>query len=233
MIAGVLLLFYGYKHQHGVALAAGILLASAKPQSITLFMLIMGIYVLFTWPPKQWMRVAVIAACVVIPTFLWRGEIWLDAVQGTYQAGSIIDVSISAALNRTGVVPSAVIWFVWAIILFITLVFAWVTRFEMSREKAGMLIAAMLLLAPYAAGNSVLLALIIGIIPLFMVQPFVGGTLILLINVPFFWNTEMLFNYQSYWWTMILVSAWIVLGWRVYRVHDAPSAAPSAKTQAL
>jgi hypothetical protein len=76
---------------------------------------------------------------------------------------------------------------------------------------AGMLMAGSLLIAPYAAGNSVLSVFAIGIIPLFQSNLLLGGILIALINLPFLWSTDMLFNFQSYYWTALVFITWIIL----------------------
>lgn len=215
VIAGAALLVYGYRDHDPYILAAGILLATAKPQAATLLLLVTGVYTLQTWQPREWIKAGAVVLAVVIPTFLWRGRQWLDAVQGTYQAGSIIDISLSAAMERTGNVSQPVILLLMAVLLITTLVIAWRSKPTLSREKAGMLMAGMLLLSPYAAGNSVVTILAIGIIPLFLVRPWWGALLIALINFPYFWTREWLFLYQSYWWTAILVLTWAILCWRI------------------
>ncbi|MFW5772936.1 MAG: hypothetical protein ACOCZH_06380, partial [Phototrophicaceae bacterium] len=80
-----------------------------------------------------------------------------------------------------------------------------------------MLVAAGLLLAPYAAGNSVVSVLAIGMIPLFVAAPLTGGVLLLMVNLPFLFvgADDIMYNYQSYWWTVCLLAAWGVFNWRI------------------
>lgn len=217
MIAGVLLVIAGYQRQQPFILALGILTATIKPQSASLLMVVLAVYVLQSWQPRKWMMCAGFVAAVVVPTFLWRGSDWLAAVRGTYQAGSIIDISLSAALNRMGIVPSALILLAVALVLLITLGMAWYSNRELSREKAGMLLCGAMLVAPYVAGNSIMTILAIALIPLFVVSPLVGGGLILMVNLPFLWTPQQLTDYQSYWWTLILLLTWICLNWRIYQ----------------
>ncbi|MFW5772768.1 MAG: glycosyltransferase 87 family protein, partial [Phototrophicaceae bacterium] len=166
IVAGGVLAVAGYRLRHPWILAAGILLVTAKPQASILLVLVLGVYVLQTWPRRLWLKTGVLVLAVVIPTLIWRGQEWLAAVRGTYQAGSIIDVSLSAALDRIGGVPVWLIVAVQIAFALATLVIAWRADRSLSREKAGMLVAAGLLLAPYAAGNSVVSVLAIGMIPL-------------------------------------------------------------------
>jgi hypothetical protein len=223
VIAGVLLVVAGYKREHPLILAVGILLATVKPQSVSLLMLTLGVYVLQTWKPRQWLTCAGLVAAVVVPTFLWRGGDWLAALRGTYQAGSIIDIGLAAALNRTGIVPPLIVTAAVLIVLAVTLWTAWRSRRDLSREKAGMLLCGSMLIAPYVAGNSIATVLAIGIIPLFMARPLVGGILIAMVNFPFFWSAEWLYHYQSYWWTLILLLTWFILNWRIYSREVLPS----------
>jgi hypothetical protein len=77
-----------------------------------------------------------------------------------------------------------------------------------------MLIAGSLLIAPYAAGNSVLSVLAIGIIPLLQSNLLLGGILIVLVNLPYLWSLDMLYNYQAYYWTIVVFLIWAILVWR-------------------
>jgi DNA-binding transcriptional LysR family regulator len=79
-----------------------------------------------------------------------------------------------------------------------------------------MLIAASLLISPYAAGNSVLAVLAVGIIPLFQSRPRLEGLLIALIDLAFLPPRD----WQAYYATAILLLAWAVLAWRVVKGQD-------------
>ena len=219
IVAGGVLVVAGYRLRQPWLLAPGVLLVTAKPQASILLMLVLGVYVLQTWPRRLWLRTGALVLAVVIPTLIWRGQEWLAAVRGTYQAGSIIDVSLSAALDRIGGVPAWLIIAVQVIFVLATLAVAWRANRTLSREKAGMLVAAGLLLAPYAAGNSVVSVLAIGIIPLFVAAPLTGGLLLMMVNLPFLFvgADHIMYNYQSYWWTLCLLTAWGVFNWRIIR----------------
>ena len=217
VVGGVLLILYGYSSKHLYAIVIGILLATIKLQEITLLLVVVAIYVLLTWTPRNWLKMGSWLTGAIVLSLIWRGQSWFVALFGlNYQkyTDSIIDISISAALRRLGFIPSFVITLFWIAVLGITLFVAWKSRATLSREKAGMLIAGSLLIAPYAAGNSVLSVLAIGMIPLFQANLLLGGILIALINLPFLWSTDVLYNFQAYYWTGVVFLVWAVLAWR-------------------
>ncbi len=219
VIAGTLVVIAGYNRQNPLLLAIGALLATVKPQVTLYFTLVIGVYVLLTWPPRKWLQAAGITLAVVIPAMLWRGREWLNSLDNQYQAGSIIDIGLNAALNRLGGIPSPLIFMALAALLVITLGLAWTGDRKMSREKAGMLLAASLLLAPYAAGNSVINVLAIGIIPLFHKRLWIGAALIFLANIFYPFNSPDFARYYAYYWTAYLLLAWSALGWHVWKTE--------------
>ena len=230
VVGGVLLILYGYSPKHPYAVVIGILMATIKPQEVTLLLVVVALYVLLTWTPRNWLKMGLYLAGAIALSLLWRGQSWFVALFGpNYQkyTNSIIDISVSAALRRLGFVPSVVIALFWLVILGITLFVAWKSGTTLSREKAGMLIAGSLLIAPYAAGNSVLSVLAIGMIPLFQSTRLLGGILIALVHFPFLWAPDALYNFQAYYWTTVLFISWAFLAWRCLSVASQPNAAES------
>jgi len=220
VVAGVALLIYAYQNENVGLLVLGLILATIKIQVVTLLLLILLVYTILTWQKRKWLRAGALAGAVIIPSLIWRGKDWYIAVFGANYAkytNSIIDISLSAALTRLEFIPPGFIALALVIILTVTITVAWKTRHSLSPVKAGSFIAASLLLAPYAAGNSVLSLLVIGIIPLFQTRPWLGGSLLVLFNIPYFWTTEFLFNYQAYYWTCLVFIAWVILTWRSIR----------------
>jgi hypothetical protein len=212
VIAGVCLSVWAYRQQRPYMLALGGLLASAKPQITILFLLVLTMGVLRHWPPRQWLRVGIPILIIALPPLALAGQEWLAAVAGLQERGSIMDVSLTAALNRTEIISLPVTASLWGILLLITLIATWRTRWSLSREKAGMLLAAALLLAPYSAGNSVLSVLAVGIIPLFLRRPLLGFVLVMLVNATAFFGL----NTQAYYTTFSLLIIWGTLVWRVW-----------------
>jgi hypothetical protein len=75
-----------------------------------------------------------------------------------------------------------------------------------------------LLLAPYAAANSVLTVLAVGVIPLFQKRPWIGAVLIALINLPFVFPPDVQFNYSAWYTTALLLVIWGVLNWTTHPI---------------
>lgn len=231
IISGTLLIVAGYKQRHALMLAVGILLATAKPQEVILILLALLLYALpHLTTERFWWRAASVVALVVVPAFLWRGQAWLGVMFALSERGSIMDMSLMAALNRPGFIPSPIIGILWLCFLLLNLYLIWRTRPSLSREKAGALIAASLLISPYAAANSMLAVLAVGIMPLFLSRPLLGILLIALINVQFFWGRDLLFYWSAYYNTGLMLFVWAVLMWQVMHGQSAETkrGSPSA-----
>jgi hypothetical protein len=224
VIAGVILIVYGYREQYPLALATGILLAVAKPQETILAILALAVYALPNIKQSFWLKTGVVLAAVILPFMFWKGADWLTVMFSIEQQGSIMDMSLRAALNRTEFIPSAIQWMTWIAFLAANGFVIWRSRPELSREKAGMLVAASLLISPYSAGNSILTVLAVGIIPLFHVRPRIGSLLIFLVSLPYLWTKDMLFYWQASYGTAVLLLAWGIFAWRVLTGHDISEA---------
>jgi hypothetical protein len=230
VVGGVLLLLFGYSSKNIYAIVAGVLLATIKMQEVTLLLLVLTYYILLTWSPRDWLRAGLPMSGILALSLLWRGRTWFTSLFGAnYQkyTNSIIDMSASAALTRLGFLPPYIISAILVTVLGITLTIAWKSGPAMSREKAGMLLAGSLLIAPYAAGNSVLSVVAIGVIPLFKSNQLLGGILLAIINFPYIWSTEMLFYFQAYYWTLVVFLIWFILAWRCHAVTP-PDATPES-----
>lgn len=184
VIAGVLLLVHGYQQRQPWTLAAGGLLATAKPQETWLLMLVLAVYVLRTWPVRRWLQAAGLAALVAAPSLLWLGADWLGSVEAFEFRGTAIDVSLAATASRLSA-PAWLLAAAWGLVAAATLAYAWRSGPGLSREKAGLLVAASLLLAPYAAGNSFLTVLAVGVVPLVVARHPLGVVVLLASDLHF------------------------------------------------
>lgn len=216
IIAGTLLLVYGLGRQNLWMSAAGVVLATAKIQETWLLMATAGVYVLRTWPRREWLKLAGLFLTVMIPSLLWKGSEWLAAMAAIGERGSIMDASLLAALGRAGL-PLWVIGALWIILLAATAFIVLRTAPQLSREKAALLIAASLLLAPYSAGNSYLTVLAVGVIPLLFARPASGIALLALTNALFFVPRDWMIAYSAYYATALLALTWLLLGWHVWK----------------
>jgi hypothetical protein len=222
MVGGVVLMLAGFRKRNAFLLAIGMLLATFKPQAVFLLIFAVGVYLLVERDWRFIIKTTLITLAVMIPAMLWRGSDWLVALGGenfNAYTGNFLDISLAAAFNRSGLFAPIVGIVAQLPILLVTLALAWKTRTGLSREKAGMLMAASLLLAPYAAGNTTLTVLAIGVIPLFQKRPVPGLILILLTDAAFLINRAEFAPIVSYFWTAFVVLTWAMLAWHVYRAE--------------
>ncbi len=126
-----------------------------------------------------------------------------------------MDSSLWSTASRLGVTPFWAAGF-WVVVFIATLWVALRTDLSISREKAGMLIAASLILSPYTAGNSFLTVLAIGIIPLLQKNLILGAALIILIDALYFVSPDLIFNWSATYICGLLIITWLVLLARVY-----------------
>lgn len=221
IIAGAALMVYAYRKQHAGWMALGLLLATFKPQAVVLLLVAMGLDMIVQPSRRTFaFKTGILVLAVVIPTMLWRGSGWLAAFLGeNYQfyTGNYLDVSLGAAIARIGL-PSIIglvgRLLVGGISLYIALRHLWQktdapSRF--TREKAGLLMAASLLISPYAAGNTILTVLAIGVIPLFQKRLWLGGILIALSDAALLLHRPEYISLSAYYWTAYLLLTWVVL----------------------
>lgn len=217
VIAGTLLALYGYGAQNPWILATGILLATAKPQETWLLVAVLAVYVLRTWAPRKWLVLGGTIVLATVPGLVWLGRDWLSTMLGISQRGSIMDSSLSAAVGRLGL-PIWVFVVLGASLLAATLYIVLTSRPAVTREKAGMLIAASLLLSPYATGNSFLTVLAVGIIPLLQSWLPAGVILVALADLPYLalFAPDVQYRWSAYYWTAMLIVTWGVLAWHTH-----------------
>jgi hypothetical protein len=222
IVAGVTLMIYAYRKEKPVWMAVGALLATFKPQAVLLLLVVIAIDLIVQPARRPFaFKSAALILAVVIPTMLWRGQAWLAAFLGeNYQfyTGNYLDISLAASLTRIGL-PSFIGSMMRVLVFIISLWVAfrplWRTPnspSRLSREKAGMLMAASLLISPYAAGNTVLTVLAIGVIPLFQKRLWLGGLLIALADVAILIHNPAYVATISYYWTAYLLLVWVILG---------------------
>ncbi len=220
IVGGILLMLWGYDQRKPLPLAVGMLLATIKPQTVFLLIAVIGLYLL---AHREWRFIGITAAltlAVIIPSMLWRGADWLVAFGGENNAvftGNLLDITLDAAMRRMGGFAPSIILLTRLIIMAATLVIAWRARARLTRESAGLLIAASILCAPYAAGNSVLTFVAVGVIPFFLKRPLPGLLLIGLMNAALLLNSGAFVNVASYYWTVYTLLTWILLAGHVWK----------------
>lgn len=221
VIGGILATVYGLRQQNPYILAVGSLFATAKPQAISMLMPLVSIYIymLLYWPRNTFLQAVGLVCAVVIPTMIWRGEDWIAAIRGTYQAGSLIDISLMAALNRLDMMPETLIYAILVGFFLLNLWIIWISDRTISREKAALLSAASMLLASYTAANSVLIILTVGILSLMQRRFIIGFVVFMIGNSFFYFNRPENAEWIAYFWTTYVIGMWLLLAWDIYRVE--------------
>ncbi|MCU0512418.1 MAG: glycosyltransferase 87 family protein [Anaerolineae bacterium] len=218
VVAGVLLLLAGYERKNPYLLAAGLLLASAKPQIVLLLLIVTGGYVLLAWDWRRWLITGGVLLVATLPPLLWRGRDWLTSLNNHHwYTGTLIDISLDATLARSGITAPLLVQGALLAVAGLTLALAFFSRPALNRDTATLLITASILVAPYVGGNSPINYVLVGIIPLVLVQPWTGLGLMLLVNAPLLWPGDWLYFYQANWWTLVTLLVWGIFAGRVYR----------------
>jgi Glycosyltransferase family 87 len=228
VIPGFLLTVYGYEKNKIWPLAAGLLLATAKVQEAWVPCLVLGIYLLRTWPAKRLVALFGLIAVFVVPALVWLGREWVFGLTHVTERGSIMDSSLISTLARLSW-PNWLAMSGWLILAAIVALYAWRSGPTLSRQKAAVLVAASLLLSPYAAGNSYLTVLTIGIIPLVMTGNPLAIVLLVLVDLPYFASRELLYFWSATYWTGLLL-LWIAIA--ASQARTLPQAKPSAVAMA-
>lgn len=220
IIAGTLLVIHGYNTRRPLIMALGILGVSAKPQEAFLLILIVGLWLLQTWPLRRWLLSAGIVLLVVAVTMLWRGQAFIGSIVRMPEKGLLVDMSLGATLGRFAVPDWLSALLIIALALF-TLALCLRPAAKLGRERAALLIAGSMLCAPYTAGNSFLTVVAIGLIPLFLASPRLGLAVILLTNLQYLFPNEITFNYSATFGTCLLLLSWIIFAVRARRESSA------------
>lgn len=212
-ILAILALLLAYQRRWPVVFAVAGMISTIKPQITFLLVLAVGVYVLQVMPRAFTLQVITVVGAVVVLSVLWAGKPWLDTL-----TTRPFDYGISLAVTGEQIgVPEAWLRAAQALIIAVTLAVAYAGNRELSRPKAGMLIAGSLLSAPFSNLHSMLPLLAIGVVPLALERPKVGLWLVLLFNVNYldvFGLTNWFDMYTGYGrelWTGVLVATWITL----------------------
>jgi len=212
-ILAILALLLAYRRRWPVVFAVAGMISTIKPQITFLLVLVAALYVLQTMPRAFTLQVITIVGAVVALSVLWAGRPWLDTL-----TTRPFDYGISLAVTGEQIgVPAGWLRAAQVLIIAITLAVAYAGNRELSRPKAGMLIAGSLLSAPFSNLHSMLPLLAIGVVPLALERPKIGLWLVLLFNVNYLdvlgltsWF-DMYTGYGSELWTGVLAVTWITL----------------------
>ncbi len=212
VMAGILLILGSLGRKNPWLLAVGILLAATKIQETWLLLIATAVAVAIVWSRRDVMRAFLITLAFSLPFLFWKGGEWINEIVNSPYPGTAVDSSLQATLGRLGL-PAFVYWIVWIAVLAITIHVLRKQFWNLGRIEAGMLIIAGLLLAPYAASNSVLTPLAIGVVPFFQEHRRLGLGLLLFYFLPYLAlaRPDLRAAYESTYWTAVLLLTWLFL----------------------
>lgn len=208
VIGGILLLLAAARRYNAWLLAAGVLLASAKIQETWLFLLVYGWQTLRSWPRRPLLQAAGQVLALALPLLAWKGSEWWLAMRTFPWGGTLIDSSLAAVSGRHA---AWLLWLLWPAVLAITLAALWRSGVHkasmLTQLQAGALVAAGLLLAPYAASNSVLTPLALAGSALWAARPALGVLLFAAANIPYglMGNLQWRLTQESDYWCAVLL----------------------------
>lgn len=222
VIGGVLLMLAADRGKHPWLLAIGLLMAAAKIQETWLFFAIFCFHIWRTWQPAKIGKAGLSAFVVAAAFLVWRGGDWWQALVTFPWPGTAIDSSLSAFSAR---VSAGLVWILWPLVLITTFLVVRPGR-RIEQLEAGVVVAAGLLLAPYAASNSVLTPLALTAPVLLLQRPLLGAGLLILADLPYLllgnlaWRTGAESNY----WTVMIFVIWLAGLWRIQQRETNPPA---------
>jgi uncharacterized membrane protein len=215
-LAGLILLEAGLLRKNPIVFALGILLTISKVQETWILVIFLPLVAGRGWNSRKWLITISMLALVIVPAILWRGRDWLSSVFSIQDRGSIMDSSLLAAAQRMGGAAETA-FLLWIILFIATAAVGGLYVRGYSREALGFLTAASLLLAPYAAGNNVLIIYAIAVLPLLLSLRWEGMLLAVLCNLPYVLLPfpDLNYRYSASYWTLVLVLAWVLLALRL------------------
>lgn len=232
VIGGIVVMIAGYNQLDSVLFSIGLILASVKLQETWLLCLILLCLVHKNWPGVRRLQTLTITGLWLIFSMLIWGSAWLNTllISPTNQIGlssamgrgSLIDITLTAAFDRAGI-SSGIIMLTWTSICGLTLLFIRRSNImQVPRLYVTFLVSASMLLAPYVSGNSFLTVVAIGIIPLFQRHRWLGLVLLGLSSLPFLASHDVLYYYQAYYWTLLLLAVWSTTGYLMWAQTRIP-----------
>jgi hypothetical protein len=210
VIGGTLLVLWALPKRHAPAMTLGVLLLATKLQASWLCLLVLFFWIYNTWPRRELLKTVALTLTIVATSLLWKGGDWWAALQTFPFQGTAIDSSLWA---NAEFMPPLSIWVLVAGILLVTLQILRRPGRQLGRIEIGALLAAGLLLSPYAASNSVLTQLAIGVIPLVLEYPALGFAALTFYFLPYIAlsRPDLRANYEGMYWTGVLLLTWLVL----------------------
>lgn len=233
VIAGFACLVSGWTLKSPWRVALGVLLATTKYQESWLALIVLAIFILKDWPLRLSLKTLLILSAVAAIPLALLGPSWLENLLGrSLNGGALglaefgatwqsISISLSFLANWPWLYGAA-----WLAVLAVTGLAVYAARWQFDWQLAGLLMAASLLLSPYASGLSLATLVFVGIAPLIVSHPRTGWLLLLfaygphftrLLRVDFDWPLVMQF--------LLALTVWTALA--LHTLHDSRQARPA------
>ncbi|MFN2300167.1 MAG: glycosyltransferase 87 family protein [Anaerolineales bacterium] len=232
ILGGLILLEAGILRKNPALLAAGVLLSAAKVQETWILLLFLPLLAGRKWGARRGGAVLLLLALVVVPTLAWKGREWIFSMASSPFRGSAMDSSLMAAIQRLDGSP-AVLFLLWAAVLGATVAVGGRYIRGYSRDAVGFLSVSSLLLAPYASSNNLLIPYAMAMVPLMRTRRWEGAVLVALTNLPYLLVNlpDIARQYGTYYWTLVMVFAWMVFAVRIRRKAAEPGSPAGTASQ--
>jgi uncharacterized membrane protein len=216
IVAGLLLLEAGILRRQPVVFVLGILLSATKVQETWILLLFLPLVAGRAWTARKWLETMGLSALVVLPCMIWKGRDWIASVVTSQYRGSIMDSSLLNTVQRGGLSAGVAVG-LWGVLLLLTVFIAAKYCRGYSREAMAFFLSASLLLAPYTAGNNLIVVYVIGAVPLLLARRWEGAVLFGLINLPYLFLPfrDLMYWWSAPYWTLVLLVSWILFALRM------------------
>lgn len=220
VISGLFIIIYAYQKQNPFLLAVGIVMASMKPQEVSLVMIGVALYTLQTFPFKETIKTGLtILLFVIASMLLLNGEEWLETISSRGYGG----IAPAKTLPEIGI-PLPLIQVCLFFILIISCYVLYRGNRKLSREKIGLMALTSMITAPYIYNHSIVTVLVLLIIPLFLEVPFAGLIFLIAADLPLPYilaepNKEH--TWLPLYWSVYMLAVWVLTIWRAYQAENS------------
>ncbi len=229
IVGGVLLSVYAYRKKSALAMILSMVLLSSKVQESWLFLILLVIALSRDWPGKLIRELVLGIGIITIPFLAWKGGEWLSALSFFPYSQSLIDSSLRHILESMGI-SNLIGWVIWGFTLALTLWILFKAKFELTSRTAALLIISGMMLSNYLAGDSMVTALALGVIPVFQGRPSLGILLILFFFIPdlFVTRIDLRLALENIYWGGVLFITWAIFIWDCFQLQRSPVAVSPA-----
>lgn len=192
VVAGTLVILWAWRGRRPIWLGVGLLLATSKYQETWLLALGISLLALRSWKPTEWGRTLAVVAGIIVPTLAWLGPSWVarltHGADGLGFSPNIARLGSNVSLQALGGIagwPAVATVVIWIAILGVTALVIWRRGAAVDGRVAGLLIAASMLLAPYAGLLSLASLVLVVLLPLWRRRRWLGLGLLVWANLPY------------------------------------------------